>query len=636
MKSIIQFFEESVTHYGNNILLWERSYDKYEGTTYKEARAQVSEFAAGLMSLGINKGDKIAIFSEERNGWVTGNLGILYAGAICVPLSLKLNSDELKYRIDHSEASIILTSSIYADTTKKLANECPSLKKIIYFDSLERYSDNELHFNEVRRLGLKWLQDADNNQKAKTLQDNLRAEDFASILYTNTSSHPRGIVLTHGNYITNVYQIYSRIDISQFHKTLILLPIDRSITHTCGVYAFIGKGASIAFIKKGKTPLDGLRHLPLSLKEIKPNVLISVPIFAKYFKNVIEQHVNEMGKIPEFIFRHALNISYMYYKDGWNKGTGWQRILKPIVLFFKQTLFKKARAYFGGELDFFIGGGALLDADVQKFFYAIGIPMYQSYGLSEATSIISANSQSKCHIGSSGTLVNNLSLKICDEKGEELPFGVVGEILIKGGNVMYGYWKDEDATKEVLQDGWLHTGDMGYLTIDGLLNVQGRYTSLLIADDGEKFSPEVIEEAFCTQSKYIDQCIMYNNQRSYTVGIIVPNQHNLKIYLDEKNLTADSEEGKNTVLKLIEKEIDEYKTNGKYGNMFPQRWLPVALGIIEEEFTESNGLMNSPMRMNRKAILEKHKNLIDFLYSNAARDIRNDVNIQEVEKMKLG
>ncbi len=177
---------------------------------------------------------------------------------------------------------------------------------------------------------------------------------------------------------------------------------------------------------------------------------------------------------------------------------------------------------------------------------------------------------------------------------------------------------------------------MGYMTEEGFLYVLGRFKSLLIADDGEKFSPEGIEEAISEQSKYIDQCMLYNNQRPYTVALVVPNQHALKLFLEEKNLTADSDEGKKAILTLLENEVNEYRTSGKYGNMFPQRWLPVAIAILEEGFTEDNALMNSTMKIVRGKVMDKFSELIEYLYTSDAKDVANERNIEEVEKMKLG
>lgn len=637
MKSIIQFFEESAEQFSSNVYMWEKPNEKYEGTTYGETKKQVYEFAAGLITLGIKKGDRLSLVSEGRNNWVVGELGILYAGAMNVPLSTKLNADEIKFRLNHSESRIILTSSIQYQKVKEILKECSSIEKVIHFDTQEEYPANEIHFNEVRKAGREWLEKPENMKKFEELYKSITPSDFANICYTSgTTADPKGIILTHGNYVTNVYQAYSLMDIPSFYKTLLILPWDHSFGHTCGIYAFMGKGASIASVKTGKTPMETLRNLPVCLKEIKPNLMMSVPAIAKNFRKNIEKGIKEKGAFTEMLFNHALKISYSYNKEGYNKGRGIQKIKKPLLRLYDKLIFSKIREAYGGELDYFIGGGALLDIELQRFFYAIGLPMYQGYGLSEASPVISSNSTARHKLGSSGVLVNNMDLKICDDDGNTLPVGQKGEIVIRGGNVMHGYWKNETATKDTIIDGWLHTGDMGYMTEDGYLYVLGRFKSLLIADDGEKFSPEGIEEAISEQSKYIDQCMLYNNQKPYTVAIVVPNQHALKIYLEEKDLTADSDEGKRAVLNLIESEVNEYRTNGKYGKMFPQRWLPVAIGILEEGFTEDNGLMNSTMKMVRGKIMDRYSDLIEFLYTPEAKAVSNERNIEQVEKMKLG
>ncbi len=637
MKSIIQFFEESVEKFRDNVYLWEKPADKYEGTTYGETKKQVYEFAAGLISLGIRKGDRLSLVSEGRNSWVIGELGILYTGAMNVPLSTRLNPEEIRFRLNHSESRMILTSSLHYPKVKEIIEDARLIEKIILFDAKEEYAPNEIHFNEVRKMGREWLESKENIVKFEEISRSITPSDFANICYTSgTTADPKGIILTHGNYVTNVYQAYSLMDIPSFYKTLLILPWDHSFGHSCGIFAFMGKGASIASVKTGKTPMETLRNLPICLKEIKPNLLMSVPAIAKNFRKNIEKGIREKGKFTEMLFNHALKISYSYNKEGWNRGRGIQKLKKPLLRLYDNLIFSKIREAYGGELDYFIGGGALLDIDLQRFFYALGIPMYQGYGLSEASPTISSNSTARHRLGSSGVLVNNMELKICDEDGKELPVGEKGEIVIRGGNVMHGYWKNETATRDAIRDGWLHTGDMGYMTPEGFLYVLGRFKSLLIADDGEKFSPEGIEEAMVEQSKYIDQCMLYNNQKPYSVGLVVPNQHALKLYLEDKNLIAASEEGKRAVLNLLENEVDEYRTNGKYGKMFPQRWLPVAIGILEEGFTEDNGLVNSTSKIVRGKIMERYQDLIDFLYTPEAKAVTNERNIEQVEKMKLG
>ncbi len=637
MKSIIQFFEESVEKYESNVYLWEKPQDKYEGTTYGETRKQVYEFAAGLITMGIKPGDRLSIISEGRNNWVIGELGILYAGAVNVPLSVKLNPEEIKFRINHSESRMVLASSIQAAKLKTVVKDCHTIEKIVHLDTQEEYEKNEIHFNEIRKAGREWLENPVNKEKFKEIYSAIKPSDFANICYTSgTTADPKGIILTHSNYVTNVYQSYSLMDIPSFYKTLLILPWDHSFGHTAAIYAFMGKGASVASVKTGKTPMETLRNMPVCLKEIKPNLLMSVPAIAKNFRKNIEKGIKEKGKLTELLFNHAMKISYSYNKEGWNKGRGLQKLKKPLIDLYDKILFRKIRESFGGELDYFIGGGALLEIELQRFFYALGVPMYQGYGLSEASPVISSNSAARHKLGSSGALVSNMELRICDDEGRELPAGEKGEIVIRGGNVMYGYWKNEAATKETIKDGWLYTGDMGYMTTDGFLYVLGRFKSLLIADDGEKFSPEGIEEAMSEQSKYIDQCMLYNNQKPYSVALVVPNQHALKFYLEEKNLTADSDEGRRAVATLLENEVNEYRTNGKYGHMFPQRWLPVAIGILDEGFNEENGLMNSTMKIVRGKIMDRYLELIDYLYTPDAKDVCNERNLEEIEKMKLG
>jgi len=301
-------------------------------------------------------------------------------------------------------------------------------------------------------------------------------------------------------------------------------------------------------------------------------------------------------------------------------------------MFFDLLLFSKVRQGFGGKLDFFIGGGALLDIDLQRFFYAIGIPMFQGYGLSEATPIISSNGLIHHKLGSSGYLVKKMKLKICNSDGKELPLMEKGEIVIKGENVMAGYYKNEKSTTDTIINGWLHTGDLGYMDRDGFLYVVGRFKSLLISSDGEKYSPEGIEESLSDNSKYIDQVLLYNNQHPYTTALIVPNKEALKRYVLSKNPQSDwnSTESKVLALNKLQSEINEYRKGGKFEGMFPERWLPAAVAVIGEPFTEQNGLVNSTMKIMRGKVEERYANRIVSLYATGAKSIENKENIESL------
>lgn len=225
-------------------------------------------------------------------------------------------------------------------------------------------------------------------------------------------------------------------------------------------------------------------------------------------------------------------------------------------------------------------------------------------------------------------------VKICDNEGKEVPIGEKGEIVVKGENVMVGYWKNEKATSETIKEGWLYTGDMGYLDEDNYLYVLGRFKSLLIAGDGEKYSPEGIEETVTEHSPYIEQMMLYNNQSPYTVALLFPNKEAILRKLKEAGKSINDEEGKREALNLIQLEINEYKKGGRFEGMFPERWLPSAIAVLGEGFTEQNKFLNSTLKMVRGKIVDFYKNRIDYLFTPEAKDICNSQNLTIISRWK--
>jgi long-chain acyl-CoA synthetase len=392
-------------------------------------------------------------------------------------------------------------------------------------------------------------------------------------------------------------------------------------------------GASMASVQIGSTPLESLKNIPINIKENRPHFLFSVPAIAKNFRKNIENGIKAKGPKVEKLFYKALDLAYDYNAEGYNKGKGLKKLKKPLLALYDKLIFSKVRENFGGRLQFFIGGGALLDIELQRFFYALGIPMLQGYGLSESAPVISSNTPTKHKLGSSGWIVKGLEIKICDADGKELPTGEKGEIVVKGENVMAGYWKNEKATQETIKDGWLYTGDMGYMDKDGFLYVLGRFKSLLIAGDGEKYSPEGIEEALADLSPYIEQVMLYNNQSPYTTALIYPNKEAILRKLKEENLSCKTAEGQTYALKLIESEVNQFK-NGKHAGMFPARWLPAAIAVIGEGFTEQNKLLNSTLKMVRGRITEFYQTRLEHLYTAEAKDICNHQNMNIISRFE--
>ena len=558
-KTLVDLFEESVRKYPNNTFLLEKTGKKFEPTTYTQVKEKVYQLGAGLQALGVKKGDNMALLSEGRNMWVIGELAMFYAGAVNVPLSIKLEeSNDLLFRLIHGDVKYVMVSGTQLKKVRSIIDQLPEVKKVIVFDEQAEYGEKEISLAEVQKMGDEFLASHTQEEFLK-VANSIQNDDYATITYTSgTTADPKGVVLTHRNYTSNVEQACTLVNIDQTWRTLIILPLDHCFAHVVGFYIMMAKGATAATVQVGRTPLETLKNIPLNIREVKPHFILSVPALAKTFKKNIEQGIRAKGKTTVKLFNFGMKVRQLYYGDSNLDFKGWRYLLKPLVALFDKIIFSKVRENFGGELKFFIGGGALLDKNLQKFYVGIGIPMFQGYGLSEATPVLSSNGPEKYRFGSSGKLVQPLELKICDADGKELPLGEQGEIVVKGENVMAGYWKNPESTAETVKDGWLYTGDLGYMTKEGLLYVKGRFKSLLISSDGEKYSPEGIEEALVGQSKYIDQVMLYNNQSPYTIALIVPNKDNLKRKLAHKDLTLESEEGRKYAIKKLEKEKVRY------------------------------------------------------------------------------
>jgi long-chain acyl-CoA synthetase len=634
-RTIPEMFEESVRKYPNNILMWEKKNNKYEGITYREMQKLVYVFAAGLIKLGVHKGDRLALISEGRNYWVMSELGILYAGGVNVPISVKIDElNDLKFRLSHSECKIVIVSRSQIDKIRKIKKELPDLQKIIVLDNISNLEEDEIFIDYLFNCGDELLKM--NPDELTKILNSVSEYDYANICYTSgTTADPKGIILTHRNYTANVEQASSLLPIPEWYTSLLILPWDHCFAHTAGIYTLMKNGASMASVQSGKTPLETLKNIPNNIKEIKPVFLLSVPALAKNFRKNIEKGVKEKGSVVEHLFYNGLKVLYAFNGNGWNRGKGLRKILKPLVKLYDKIIFSKIRESFGGRLEFFIGGGALLDIELQKFFYAIGIPMFQGYGLSESSPVISSNVPLKHKLGSSGFIVKDLEIRICDENGIEVPVGQKGEIVVKGENVMAGYWKNEKATKETIRQEWLFTGDLGYMDTEGFLYVLGRNKSLLIASDGEKYSPEGIEETITERSKYIEQIMLYNNQNPYTVALVVPNKDSLKHFIKEHQVKTETQEGIEKILKIFEDEISNYRNNGKYSGMFPERWLPSAIALLDEPFTEQNQFLNSTLKIVRGKITEHYRSVLDFLYTPEAKNIGNKYNIDIVKKLRI-
>lgn len=628
--TIIDFVEKYTALYSDRTFLREKVGDQWTETSFRQTRDKGRILAAGFMALGLGKGEKVALISEGRNLWVMSELGILYAGGINVPLSFKLESDQdLLFRINHSDARFVVASESQIDKIRRVIDRCPAVEKVIVLDDIELQS-NEIYIGEISRLGEEFLAGRADELEARIAS--IGPDDYANISYTSgTTADPKGILLTHRNYTANVEQCTSVVDVPDAAVMLIILPLDHCFAHVAGFYFMMCKGGSIATVPGGKNAVTMLKNIPIAIKEVRPHVMLSVPAISRNFRKNIESGIRKKGPKVEKLYNFALNNAIAYNREYYNSGKPcwkmWWR--KPLMCVFDKMIFSSVRENFGGRMQFFVGGGALLDIELQRYFMAIGMPIFQGYGLSEATPVICSNAAGHARFGSSGRVVKPMDIKICDENGEEVPDGVTGEIVIRGENVMAGYWKNPEATASTIVDGWLHTGDRGYICEENpeYLYVTGRFKSLLISSDGEKYSPEGYEDSLTDGSKYIDSAVLYNNQSPYTVVIVVPNRQALSDAVKSEGLDADSREGKLRMLAVIQGEVDSYRKGGRHEGLFPEKWLPAAIVIADTPFTEQNGMLNTTSKMVRGKVEKFYADRIEYAMTAEGKLLDNEKNI---------
>ena len=631
--TIIDFVEKYTHQFADHAYLREKVDGEWTVITQEQTRETAYRIGAGLMSLGLQKGDKIALLSESRAMWVLAELGALYAGATDVPLSVNLGEGkDLVFRINHSESKWILVSGNHLPKIRAILPECPAVEKVIVFDDTafdyNELEPGEIRMSEIMAMGDEFLKA--HREEFVARFKSIGPDDYANISYTSgTTADPKGILLTHRNYTANVAQGNSVISIDEGDVMLIILPLDHCFAHVAGMYTMMYYGGSIAFVPIGKNALATLRNVPTAISEVRPHVMLSVPALARNFKKNIENGIKKKGPKVEKLFNFALKNAIAYNKEYYNRGGFVNAWRKPLMALFDKLIFKNVRESFGGRMKFFVGGGALLDIELQRFFCAVGMPMFQGYGLTEATPIICSNSPGHAIFGSSGRLVKPMDIKICDTDGNEVPIGQKGEIVIRGENVMAGYWKNPKATADTVIDGWLHTGDMGYICPfdHDFLYVVGRFKSLLISSDGEKYSPEGFEDSLTDGSKFINSVVLHNNQDPYTMVLIVPDKGTLKEYVQSKGLDPDSRDGKIAMLDKIQEEIDSYKKGGKHEGMFPERWLPSAVVICDEEFTIANKMLNSTSKIVRGKVEEHYADRIAYAYTAEGKLLHNEKNI---------
>jgi long-chain acyl-CoA synthetase len=633
LGTVIELLRKGAGEYGDAPYLGGKSGGVWRHVSYREADRLSDAFALALIRLGFGERENISILSEGCPAWVIGEFGTLKAGCVSVPLSTKLLGEEIVFRLDHSGSRALLVSEnnfqkgaeVLDRVREKPVLICITPKNEKTAELAKKFSltggKDLFYYDELVAEGEKILAAGEGElpKKLEAVKNSIGPGDTVTISYTSgTTGNPKGIMLSHRNYIHNAVNAAETVRVERGWKSLIMLPLDHSFAHTVGIYVFIYKGLTMYFTDAQGGPLAALRNLPKNLTEVNPDFLLTVPALSGNFMKKMIQGVQAKGPFIYGIFDRGVRAGIARTGNGFHKPPLEVRVKNffPWALA-NALIFPKLRAFFGKDIKFCIGGGALLEIKQQEFFNAIGVPVYQGYGLTENSPIICSNSREKHKFGTSGVIITDLEVRIMKDAHTECAVGEIGQIVTRGGSVMKGYYKNDEATAETLIDGWLWSGDLGYKDADGFLVVTGREKALLIAADGEKYSPETVEEAVANTSRLVDQIMLFNEQCKFTTALITLNEEELKSAAAAAGITGAADEDLDRIIDLVREDLAAFQRDPAYAAI-PAQWRPASFAIIPGAFDENKGLINSTLKLVRHKVRDFYRPRIDELYANAA------------------
>lgn len=645
-RTVLRMMDEGATQWTNDAYVLKKGDFGWISFSFAQARRRSREFGAWLLSAGYASGDRLAILAEGSPEWVMAESGMLCAACISVPLSIKLLADEIPFRLDHSEAKAIVTTKnqlqkvldsfdriaaknialIYLDDDPAFAREAAAKRGV----SAERV----VGFDEACEAGRRLIETEGSDYAAHLdrLASAAQEDDPVTICYTSgTTGNPKGIVLTHLNYWTNCHDAVELFDGPYHFKTLLILPCDHSFAHTVGLYTALVCGISLYFVDSRGGGIATMRNIPVNLRESNPTFVFTVPSLSGNFMKKIISGIEDKGGFVEKLFKTGIKAGIAYNGDGYHKppfGVRAKAFLPHRIA--KLLVFDKIKKMlFGTRIRFCVGGGALLDVKQQEFFAAFGCPVYQGYGLTEAAPIISSNAggKGKHKFGTSGLVAPSVECKLVKDDGSIAAMGENAQIVIRGGNVMKEYYKNTEATAAALRDGWLYTGDIAHYDEDGFLVVVGREKALLIAEDGEKYSPEGIEEAVTFSTDVIDQIMVWCEQRRYVTALVTLDTAKVSRIIKAEDIASAEK-----LLERLKVEFAKYRDDPKSKKVQPF-WYPAVFQIIPTPFSDKDGTVNSTMKIVRHRIAKVHAESIEYSYTPEGSKTMNERNLAAMREL---
>jgi long-chain acyl-CoA synthetase len=590
------FFQAMDRFAGRPVVMRVKRDDRWTDLSYKEVLAQVREASLGLQELGVQRGDRVAILSENRPEWAAADYACLAAGCADVPIYPTLPANQAAYILrDSGAVAVCVSNAAQFEKIASVRHELPALRHIITFDRLPG-GEAILQWGDLLARGRAAL---DRYPRWRETALEAGPGDLATLIYTSgTTGDPKGVMLTHGNIASNVVTALALFRIGEGDECLSFLPLSHIFERMAGHYLMLKAGVIINYAQSVDT-------VPADMADRKPTVMASVPrLYEKIYARVLEG-VMAGPPLRQKIFWWAKRTA-----ERWADLDIAGKPIPPALAFQKRLadklVFSKLQARTGGRVKFFISGGAPLSADIGRFFYAAGLPVLEGYGLTETSPVIAVNTFEHKRLGTVGKPIPGVEVRIAAD----------GEILCRGPNVMKGYFNKPEATAEVIdQDGWFHTGDIGLIDQDGFLKITDRKKDIIVTAGGKNIAPQPIENRIKTNPLILN-AVMLGDRRQYPIMLVVPNYDKVRAWLAAEGKPDGSDAELSARPEVRAKVEGELKASLRDLAQFemPQKAL-----LLTSDFTVESGELTPTLKVKRRVVEQRHRDRIEALYAEAGR-----------------
>lgn len=594
MNLVQIFLDRALIYRSRTALLYKDATErKYQPISWQQWADYVRKTAMGLHALGVRKGDRVAILSENRPEWTYADLGILSLGAIVVPIYPTSSCREIAYILENAGIEVMFVSTAgQLGKISEIFQSVPKLRRVILFDLFSDHLPEKVaHFEYLLELGRR--EAMNNRDHYSRCVEAVSPSDAATIIYTSgTTGPPKGVVLSHANFIANYLGSSHLIKICDTDVALSFLPLSHVFERLAGYYFMAFHGATIAYA-------ENMQTVPEDMQTIRPTVAAAVPRFYEKMYARILENVELASPLRGRLFSWSLEVGREVACRK-IEGQNLSLMLRLRRLVAGALVFSKLKKRLGGRLRYFISGGAPLAKELAEFFYAAGILILEGYGLTETSPVMTVNSPEGFRFGTVGRPIPDVEVKIAED----------GEILTRGPCVMMGYYQNEAATQEAMKDGWFHTGDIGAFDGDGFLKITDRKKDIIVNSGGKKVSPQNIE-GLVLGDKLFSQMVLIGDKRNYLVALIVPNRREVEEFAHSNRLGSLAWEEllkQPAVYNWVEGRLRE-----RTKELAPYEQVKY-FSLLSGELTQEGGELTPTLKVKRKVVMEKYHDLIESLY----------------------